>query len=305
MSPSARAWLGVGVGLRWPHLEALREGQAGGAPGPEVLELTPSHWFGQPELLDEIAPNHAIVLHDVLASLATVGPLDRGHLRRVATLARRVGAVDYSEHLAMTRSPRGLDLGHLIPAPRTRAQLSVLVDHLREAQDLLDLPVAVELPATTLELPGAELDEGDFVRALVARSGCGLHLDIENLRVDALNEAAGLLASAAGPGGDASGLIEALVAAAVPEPLARSIGRRLARLPLDAVTRIHLAGGHASADRWVVDSHAAPVPALDYAILGAVWPRLRPRAIIIERDAALPPLAALLDEVARVKLALA
>ena len=300
--PRERAgWLGVGLGLRRPHLAALRE-----LPDPSldeplpVLELTPSHWLARPELVEALAERHAIVLHDVFASLATAGPLDRDHLARVAAFARRVEAVDYTEHLAMTRSPGGLDLGHLIPIPRTRAQLDVLVDHVREARDLLELPIGLELPATTLELWG-ELDEGAFVSELVERSGCGLHLDLENLRVDARNQLGDAANGRGEPLEAAGALTRDLAVAGVPAELAAPIGRRLSRLPLHAVTRIHLAGGHVDAEGWVVDSHSAPVPAVNLAILASLRSRVRPRAIIIERDADLPSLASLLAEVARAR----
>jgi uncharacterized protein (UPF0276 family) len=301
---TAGAWLGAGFGLRLPHLRELGERRRAGLPLPPVLELTPSHFFGRPELLDELAREHAIVLHDVFASLATAGPLDRTHLERVAELARRCGALDYSEHLAMTRSPGGIDLGHLVAVPHTRAQLAVLVDHLCAARELVGLTIAVELPATTLELPGAELSEGEFVSELVEQSGCGLHLDLENLRVDAHN---GL---PAGPNGDADALApepgsllarldEALAQAGLPSPRGRAIARRLAELPLAAVTRIHLAGGHLDPTGWAVDSHRAPVPDETWALLAGLRGFVRPRAIILERDDRLPPLAELVEQAER------
>lgn len=299
------AWLGAGFGLRLPHLRELDERRRAGLSLPPVLELIPSHLFGRPELVDALGREHAIVLHDVFASPATAGPLDRAHLERVAALARRCGAVDYSEHLAMTRSPGGVDLGHLVAVPRTRAQLALLVEHLRAAGELLGLPVAVELPATTLELPGAELGEGELVSALVEQSGCGLHLDLENLRVDAHNGLPAGLENGptAGPtpepGSLRARLDEALVGAGLPSPHARAIAHRLAELPLAAVTRLHLAGGHVDPTGWAVDSHRAPVPDETWALFAGLRGFVRPRAIIIERDGRLPPLAELVEQAER------
>ncbi len=261
-------FLGAGVGLRRPHVQALleREDRA-----PPVLELMPSLFFGEPELLERVAAERMIVLHDVFASLGTVGAVDLEHLERVAEVARRSAALAYTEHLAMTRSPSGLDLGHLIPLPRTPAQLDVLVDHVRVVQDQLALPVALELPTTTLVLPDldAALCEGEFLTALVERSGCELILDVENLRVDAANaERLGLTLA---------------------------VDERLASWPLAAVSHVQLAGGH-MVDGWAIDSHAAPVPEPTWQLLESLRGWISPRTIIVERDANLPSFDALVEE---------
>lgn len=264
-----RTFLGAGIGLRAAHLAALQERDARES---AVLELTPSHFFAAPELLERVAEDRTIVLHDVFASLGTAAPLDLAHLDRVAAVAQRSAAVAYTEHLAMTRSPAGLDLGHLIPLPRTRAQLEVLIEHIHVVQDRLSLPVALELPTTTLTLTcDAELSEGEFVTALVEASACELVLDLENLCIDAHN---------------------------FPTTPTMRVADRLAALPLAAVSHVHLAGGHTSG-AWVIDSHAAPVSEDCYAWLAALRGRITPRTIIVERDANMPGLDDLLDEASR------
>jgi len=265
-------FIGAGVGLRQAHLPALLERDDH---QPPVLELTPSHFFtgftgfaGFAELeLERVAEGRTIVLHDVLASLGTAAHLDRAHLDRVAAVAKRCAAIAYTEHLAMTRSPGGLDLGHLIPLRRTPAQLELLIDHVHAVQDRLALPVALELPTTTLELDH-QLREAEFVAALVERSGCELVLDLENLRVDAHNFPA------------------------------LPVSERLARLPLAAVSHVHLAGGHPVGE-WVIDSHAEPVPDATFALLAQLRGRMNPRTIIVERDDRLPALTELLGEARR------
>ena len=303
---SAR-WLGLGLGLRRPLLRELlaeaesesRSESESESPGdPPVLEVIPAQVFTDPKPLERLAPRHQIVIHDVDASLATAGPDPEAHLDRVAALAERCGAALYSDHLAITRSPSGLDLGHLLGLRRTRVQLELLIRRLRLARQRLAIPVAVELPTTTLELPGHELDEGAFVTELVERSGCELVLDLENLRIDADNRV--------GPHAEAKaavpGWTEALAKAGVRSALRPILAARLAALPLAAVACVHVAGGHASAG-WTVDSHAHPVSADSLAVLRALRGRIQPRAIILERDAALPSLAELRRELAQVRSA--
>lgn len=303
------AWLGVGFGLRAPHLQALIEQsqRAQRAPKPAVLELTPSHFVARPERLDPLIGRHVFVLHDVLASLATAGPLDLAYLDRVAALAERVGARAYSEHLAMTRSPGGLDLGHLVPVPRTPALLDELATKLETVSSRLALPISLELPTSTLALPPtpASMSEAAFIRALIDRSGCGLHLDLDNLWHDARNAVdmgleldldLDLARPALREDLDAS-----LRARGVAPAYADHLAWRLAALPLGAVTRVHLAGGHVDAEGWAVDSHSGPSSPASLTLLAALASRIRPRAVIVERDAELPPLAELLDEVAEIE----
>jgi uncharacterized protein len=269
-------YIGAGIGLRRAHVDALL---ARTDAAPAVLELSPSQFFAAAAeaRLERIAEGRTIVLHDVFVSLATLGPLDLEHLDRVAAVVRRSRAIVYTEHLAMTRSPSGIDLGHLVPVPRTRAQLEVLVDQVRVVRDRLELPIALELATTTLIHPRqpGDLSEGEFVTELVERSGCELVLDLENLRIDAHN-----------------------YADARPELAAEA---RLAALPLAAVSHLHLAGGHLVEELGgrAIDSHAHPVPEPTWALLASLRGRIDPRTIIVERDAALPSLDALLAEAAR------
>ena len=305
MSPSEdqRAWLGVGLGLRGPHLRPLLDMAASDSGDlPAVLELTPSHFFARPERLQGLIGRCEFVFHDVGASLGTAEPLDLEHVDRVARLAARVGARAYSEHLAMTRSPGGIELGHLVPIPRTGAQLALVRDKLRALRDALELPVSIELPTTTLALPPepGSLSEAAFVHELVDQSECGLHLDLENLWVDAHNA----LATGLELGLDPSlartpvrtELCEVLARLDVEPAHARLLASRLSSLPLEAVTRVHLAGGHLDSEGWAVDSHSAPASTGSLALLEALRDHIDPRAIILERDAELPALAALLAE---------
>ena len=74
------------------------------------------------------------------------------------------------------------------------------------------------------------------------------------------------------------------------DPLAR-----MAEYPLEAVVQVHLAGGFEH-DGWWVDGHSHPVEDASFALLGALRGRAPLGCAIIERDAHLPPLPALLEE---------
>ena len=72
----------------------------------------------------------AVIPHGVSLSLGSTEPPSPGRLARLATLARSVGAPLVSEHLAFVRAG-GIETGHLLPLPRRRDSLEVLVANIR------------------------------------------------------------------------------------------------------------------------------------------------------------------------------
>src|SRR5207253_3962053 len=78
----------------------------------------------------------AVVPHGVSLSLGGAEPLDRDRLTALASLADRVAAPLVSEHIAFVRGG-DLETGHLLPLPRTRDAVEVLVANVRAAQAAL------------------------------------------------------------------------------------------------------------------------------------------------------------------------
>lgn len=259
-------FLGAGIGYRRQLHDALLATDA----GPSVLEVMPDH-VHDPAVLEPLAERYAIVLHDVGLSIATVGSDDlaRARLRHARDVARRCRAVLFSDHLALTRSPEGLDLGHLAPVWLTKTMLSHVIDRVRAAQDVLGIPVALENIAAPFTIPGNELTEGEFLSALVERTGCGVLLDLTNLLYNARNEG-------------------------------REPRELVAEYPLEAVAQVHLAGGFVDrSGRWV-DSHSEAVEDASFALLRELSrARHSLRAIVVERDDKLGELAGLCREAER------
>src|SRR2546430_17677380 len=103
-----------------------------------------------------------------MVSVFRLGGADRPDPRRLDHLARvaeRLNARLVSEHLAFVRAD-GLEAGHLLPVPRTREALEVIVDKVAWARRLLPFPLALEKNAPLGEWPGAEMGEGSFPAAL-------------------------------------------------------------------------------------------------------------------------------------------
>src|SRR5262249_1528304 len=151
------------------------------------------------------------VPHGVTLSLGSGEPPERDRLARLGSLARRVGAPLVSEHLAFVRGG-GIETGHLLPLPRTREALDVVVANVRAAKEALPVPLAIETIATLFDWPGAEMDEATFLAEVLERADVLLLLDLANVYANALNR------------GD--------------DPVAF-----LDRLPLRRIAYVHVAGG--------------------------------------------------------------
>ncbi len=268
----------AGIGLK-PEYEGDVLQEAGRA-GLSFVEIHAENHMveGGPRLsrLAAIARRVGLSVHGVSASLGGAEPLDRSHLARLRSLVSRLQPTLLSEHLAWCR--RG---GHyhadLLPVPYSRASLALVADHVMELQDLLGRSVLIENPSTYFEFALSEMREADFLAELVARTGCGLLFDVNNLFVSALNH-----------GWD--------------------INRYLDALPATAIGEYHLAGHTVERHRegeFRIDTHDAPVAEGVWALFEIVVARFGPRPTLIERDDRLPPFAELRAEAARAAAVLA
>jgi uncharacterized protein (UPF0276 family) len=201
-----------------------------------------------------------VVPHGVRLSLGSACPPDPARLAALARLAEWVDAPLVSEHIAFVRAG-GVEAGHLLPVPRTRVALEVLVGNVAAAMAALPVPLALEPIATLFEWPDAEIDEGDFVTELLERTGALLLIDVANLHANARNH-----------GYDPVALLD--------------------RLPLDRLAYVHVAGGREEGGLYH-DSHADPVPPAVLHLLAHVAARRPVPGVMLERDSRFPPAAEL------------
>ena len=258
--------LGIGIGWR-PEIDLTVER----LPGLDFVEVLAENVRADPlpESLTVLRERGIpIVAHAVSLSLGGAEPLDRARVAHLAAVAAAVDAPLVSEHVAFTRAG-GLDSGHLLPVPRTRDALNVLVDNVRRAQADLPVPLALENVAALFEWPDNELTEGEFLAELVERTGCRLLVDVANLYANAVN-----------------------------------VGTRpetfLDELPLDRLAYVHVAGG-VSHDGIYHDTHAHAVPPQVLDLLGALCARVDPPGVLLERDDDYPADADLAAELAAIR----
>lgn len=220
--------------------------------------------FRELRLLRDAVP---VLLHGIGLSLGSAEGLDPARLDHVARVAEAVEPPWFSEHIAFTRAD-GVEIGHLMPLPFTREAVETVAGNVAALKRAIPgVPIALENIAYTFVLPGAEMTEDAFVRAVLEEADCGLLLDLENVHANSRNHGF--------------------------DPIAY-----LETLPLERVIEVHLAGGVVREGEYA-DTHTRPVPEESWKLLEWLAPRAAIRAVIIERDDNLPPFAELLEEVRR------
>lgn len=267
---SARVLEGTGVGLRGPHVPAILAGR----PAVRWFELlTDNHLAAGGALrfqAESIAEHYPVALHGVGMSLGSVELLDIGYVRRVRDLARRIGAVHVSEHIAFAASG-GLHSHDLLPLPWTEEALVHLARRVNRAQHELGERMLLENVSTYIEYREADFSEAEFLSALVAETGCGLLLDINNVYVNSVNH-----------GRDPMELLNAI--------------------PWASVGEIHVAG-HDARGGLLIDTHGCRVAGPVLELFAQVIGRAPDVPVLLEWDTQLPAWETLWHEAQRIETA--
>lgn len=268
---TSRPGLGLGVGWR-PELALVmhRRRDLGFA---EVIaeSLDPAGPIPRP-ILQLVERGVAVIPHGIGLSLGGAEPPDPARLTHLARLAERLGSPLVSEHIAFVRAG-GIESGHLLPVPRTREMLDILVANVRAAQAALPVPLALENIAALIEWPNAEMAEASFLAELLERADIRLLLDLENVYANARNHGGSTI-------------------------------EWLDRIPLERVAYVHVAGGY-ERDGLYHDTHADPVPEPVLELIEELYARFDVPGVLLERDARFPPDAELNAELDRIVLAMA
>lgn len=213
---------GAGVGLRTPHIQTILREQ----PDVPWMEVLVDNWLVDGglnnQLIDEVAERYPLVLHGVGLSLGSVDPLNLAYIKKVHQFKRRIGAHWYSEHCSFS-SAHGAFAADLLPMPYTEEVVQYLSQRIMAVQDVLGEAMLLENISAYVACPDNTLTEAEFLAAVVAESGCGLLLDINNVLVSCVN-------------------------------LGESIDEYFKHIPNHAVKQIHLAG-HEDKGEYLLDSH--------------------------------------------------
>jgi uncharacterized protein (UPF0276 family) len=258
---------GVGIGLRRPfHEEIFRTTRT-----IDWLEIVSENFAGlggrPAHLLARVVERWPTVAHGVALSVGGEDPVDE-YLAALGPLVKRLRAPFVSDHLCYS-AIGGRQMFDLLPLPFHDDAVAHVAARARIAQDRLETPLLLENITGYAVMPGSEMDEPSFLRAVLETAGCWLLLDVNNLYLNAVNH-----------GLDPQALLE--------------------RMPLERVKQIHLAG-FTSDEGVLLDTHSRPVADAVWSLYRQALVRTGPVPTLIEWDQDIPSLDAVLDEADRAR----
>lgn len=249
-----------------------------------MLEVVAEHYLHasrrEVASIRSLAKARPLYVHSVSLGLASSEAVERRRVDRLARLVNAVEPVGWSEHLAFVRAG-GIEIGHMAPAPRTRATIDGAAANVGYAQRVIGSAPALENIASLIDAPMSAMSEGEWIGRTLHAANCPLLLDLHNLYANALN----------------FGIR--------PEQL-------LASMPLERVALVHLSGG-----KWIrepgestrmrlLDDHVHDVPQDVFELLTQLAARARNGlSVILERDDDFPAFEHMLGELRRARTALA
>lgn len=237
------------------------------------MEAAPENWlkmggFARKQF-DQAAEKLPLALHGLSLSLGGQTPLDKKLIKGIKQMMQQYRCTFFSEHLSYCHD--GGHLYDLLPLPFTAEAVKNTAQRIRDVQDMLGCRIAVENTSYYLHSPLAEMNEAEFLNAVAAEADCRIHLDVNNIYVNAVNH--NLL---------------------MPSEF-------LSTVDLSRVCYIHIAGHDAEAPDLLIDTHGAAVLPTVWDLLEqtyAALPQIPPT--LLERDFNFPPFAELEAEVGRI-----
>ena len=258
---------GAGLGLRRDLMRTLREQLPEGL---GFMEVAPENWINVGGKLGErfryFTDNYPFVCHGLSLSIGSPAPLDEQFVGQVKAFLDDHQVKIYSEHLSYCG-----DDGHmydLLPIPFTEEAVHYVAKRIRRVQDILERQIAVE-NVSAYATPGKQMEEIDFINAVLEEADCLLLLDVNNIYVNSINH-----------GYDAKDF--------------------LSRLPGERIAYSHIAGHYDEAPDLLIDTHGAAVKEDVWDLLDEAYRLYGVFPTLLERDFNFPPMAELMAEVGRI-----
>jgi uncharacterized protein (UPF0276 family) len=255
---------GAGVGLRRSVMDEFME-----HPDMPVdfMEVAPENWIGVGgkfgKKFRHFTERYPFITHGLSLSIGGPEALDENFVHEVRNFMREHDIRMYSEHLSYCS-----DDGHLydlMPIPFTEEAVHYVAERIRRVQDIIEQPMAIE-NVSYYAAPGKELEEIDFINAVLTEADCKLLLDVNNIYVNSVNHRY-----------DASEFLRAL--------------------PAERIAYVHIAGHYNEADDLIVDTHGADVIDPVWQLLDEAYAHFGVLPTLLERDFNIPPFAELMEEV--------
>lgn len=259
---------GAGLGLRRGELMEELEQYEGDAI--QFMEVAPENWIPMGGSLAKrfraFTERYAFVTHGLSLSIGSPSPLDEDFVKQVRDFIKEHDIRCYSEHLSYCS-----DDGHLydlLPIPFTEEAVDYVAERVMRVQDIIGQRMALE-NVSYYAAPGQEMQEIEFLTAILEKADCDLLLDVNNIYVNSVNHRYD------------------------PETFLKA-------LPGDRIAYAHIAGHYNEADDLIVDTHGADVVDPVWKLLDVAYETFGVFPTLLERDFNIPPLVEVLGEVEQI-----
>lgn len=253
----------VGLGLRREMLDELLEHVPKQI---DFLEVAPENWLklgGRfKKQFKTLTDANNFVCHGLSLSIGSPEPLDIEFIKSLKVFFDQHNIKMFSEHLSYCSGQ-----GHmydLMPIPFTEEAIAHVVPRIKQVQDILERPVAME-NVSYYGAPGQELSELEFTTEILEQADCKLLVDVNNIYVNSINH-----------GYDANTF--------------------LAGLPTKRIAYGHVAGHYNEANDLIVDTHGADVIDPVWELLDKAYKVHGVFPTLLERDFNIPEINVLTKE---------
>jgi uncharacterized protein (UPF0276 family) len=263
---------GAGLGLRREKLdEMLVSMKENNLSLVNFMEVAPENWinvggtFGKK--FRQFTEKYDFICHGLSLSIGSPSPLDEDFVRDVGNFINTHGIKHYSEHLTYCS-----DDGHLydlLPIPFSEEAVHYVAERIRRVQDILQQEISMENASYYTPAPGKEMEEIEFLNAVLDEADCGLLLDVNNIYVNSVNHHY--------------------------DPI-----EFLKQLPAERIRYAHIAGHYNEDDDLIIDTHGADVIDPVWNILHKAYEHFGVFPTLLERDFNIPPMPELLTEVEQI-----
>ncbi len=255
---------GAGLGLRRSFMDVVVSDPPATV---DFMEVAPENWMWIGGALAlkfrSLTEDYPFVCHGLSLSIGSPAPLDETFLHELKGFLDRHNIRCYTEHLSYCS-----DDGHpydLMPIPFTEEAVKYVAERIRQVQEILERRIAME-NVSYYAAPGQEMDEIEFINAVIDEADCDLHLDVNNIYVNSINHGY--------------------------DP-----GDFLRKMPGERIVYCHVAGHYEEAEDLRVDTHGADVIDPVWDLLETAYEEFGVFPTLLERDFNIPPMPALLAEV--------
>jgi uncharacterized protein (UPF0276 family) len=255
----------VGIGFRRDFAGEFLQGEK---LTPDFIEVAPENWIGiggywKKEFMKAL-DKYPLFTHGLSLSIGSPDELDFDFLRKIKRFLQETGAQVYSEHMSFAKCDNA-HLYDLLPIPFTEDAVRHVSQRIKTVQDFLERRIPIEIVSYYTSV-AAEMDEIDFINAVLEQADCDLLLDVNNVYVNGFNHQY-----------DPRQFID--------------------QLPLNLVKYIHMAGHQQVSDDLIIDTHGQAIIDPVYNLFEYTMRKLgRDVPVLLERDFNIPELEELQKE---------